>query len=121
MKRYVKDSNPDRSCNLDKQITITEDIGLGGHYLTHLPGNNPLTYGPENAKPLPGAYPFSISLSHSYPHSLTAPFSLLLYLSWSFIDVIVLDPKKSTPICSECTLGPRPLDCTSLLLSPLTP
>jgi hypothetical protein len=56
---YVKDDNDDGSCVLENPILNYEDIGLR-HWISHLPGNNPVTYGPLAAPAYSGVYPQQI-------------------------------------------------------------
>lgn len=53
--RYIKNPNTDQTCLLDTPIKTVEDIGFN-HWIDHLPGNNPVSYGPAAATPLSGAY-----------------------------------------------------------------
>lgn len=57
MRRYVKvaGANPDQSCLLEKPILTYEDIGMN-HIIGHLPGNNPVNYGPATVTPGTGVY-----------------------------------------------------------------
>jgi len=52
---YVKSSNPDQSCLLDNPIPNYEDLGIN-HWISHLPGNNPIQAGPAPATLRPGSY-----------------------------------------------------------------
>lgn len=52
---YVKTNNPDQSCLLDKPILNYEDLGIN-HWISHLPGNNPVSSGSATVTPLTGSY-----------------------------------------------------------------
>jgi len=53
---YVKSTNPDQSCLIEKHLRTYEDLGIN-HRIPHLPGCNPITGEGAIVTPCQGAWP----------------------------------------------------------------